>query len=497
MKLHKRTAIIDIGSNSARVLIFQRSSKFGFHIISQQKSRVRIGEGAYQKNGELQEVGINRAYLALESFARNIQKYGVDDIYCVATSALRDAPNREQFISWIEKYLDIKIDVIDGKREAFYGSVAVINLLPYSDGITIDIGGGSCDLSLISDSKVVDAISLNLGGVRLKELFFDKNASIDKIERYISKEIDRIPPQFNSNIAIGMGGAIRALSRAIMKNSDYPLKKIHSFSFEIDEYIDYLEDVAYSDISTLANLNIKEDRFDTIRGATLILISIFKRLNTKTLITSGVGVREGVFLSKLLKNSNYIFPKKLNPSIKSMQDRFDKRPQNYKNLIKSALELYSLLSTKLSINNNYSKELISAIKLSNIGKTLTIYDAHEHAFYIASQELNYGYRHQEIMSISMLLFIDGEDIKKDGLYKKYKKLLPKKSEFKLLNFVYATVVELYSNSNNIQLKFKYKKDRLYIKSNLSLYISKSSIYKIKKPKQFDIIIEDNYIIPRI
>jgi len=495
MILHKRTAIIDIGSNSARVLIFQRSSKFGFHIIFQQKSRVRIGEGAYQKGGELQEIGINRAYLALESFAINIKKYRVDDVYCVATSALRDAPNRDKFVLWIKKYLDINIDVIDGKREAFYGSVAVINLLPYSNAITIDIGGGSSDLSLISNSKVVDTISLNLGGVRLKELFFDKNSDISQIEAYISKEIDRIPPHFHNNIAIGMGGAIRALSKAIMKNSDYPLKKLHSFSFEIDEYIDYLKKVAFSDIYKLNELNIKEDRFDTIRGATLILIAIFERVKSKSLITSGVGVREGLFLSKLLKNNGYIFPKKLNPSIKSMQDRFDKTSQNYKQLIKSALELYSLLSDKLDINSDYSKELISAIKLSNIGRTLTIYDSHEHAFYIASQELNYGYTHQEIITISMLLFIDGEDIKKDKLYKKYKKLLPSKDEFKLLNFVYAIIVELYSNSNDIHLKFKYKKNILYIKSNLSLYISKEAIYKIKKPKKFDIKIEDNYKIP--
>jgi len=493
MKLHKRIAIIDIGSNSARVLIFQRSSKFGFHIIFQQKSRVRIGEGAYQKNGELQKIGIDRAYLALESFSTNIQKYNVDNIYCVATSALRDAPNKNEFISWIYKHLNIQIDIIDGKKEAFYGSIAVINLLPYSSGITIDIGGGSSDLSLILDSKVVDTISLNLGGVRLKELFFDKNAPIDEIKRYISKEIDKIPPNFSHNIAIGMGGAIRALSKAIMKNSDYPLNKLHSFSFDIDDYMDYLEEVAYSDISTLANLNIKEDRFDTIRGATLVLISIFKKLKSKTLITSGVGVREGVFLSKLLKNHNYLFPKKLNPSIQSIRDRFDKTPQNYKRVIKSALELYSLLSN----SNRYSKELISAIKLSNIGRTLTIYNSDEHSFYIASQELNYGYRHQEIITISMLLFINGDDIKKDNLYKKYKKLLPKKREFRLLNFVYALIVELYKNSNDINLKFKFKKNILYIKSNQSLYTSKSSIYKIDKPKKFDIKIEDRYIIPRI
>ena len=73
----KRTAIIDIGSNSARLVIFEKSSRFGFHLICEQKSKVRIGEGAYAKDGYLQPIGINRAYLALQSFVQTIKKYHV------------------------------------------------------------------------------------------------------------------------------------------------------------------------------------------------------------------------------------------------------------------------------------------------------------------------------------------------------------------------------------------------------------------------------------
>ena len=104
--MNRRVAIIDIGSNSARLVIFERSSKFGFHLISEQKSRVRIGEGAYKQNGYLQPIGIQRAYLALQSFTQSIDEYCVDEIFCVATSALRDAPNANEFILWIKRYLD-------------------------------------------------------------------------------------------------------------------------------------------------------------------------------------------------------------------------------------------------------------------------------------------------------------------------------------------------------------------------------------------------------
>jgi hypothetical protein len=71
----KRTAIIDIGSNSARLVIFEKTSRYGFHLICEQKSKVRIGEGAYEKEGHLQPIGIKRAFLTLQSFLHTIQKY--------------------------------------------------------------------------------------------------------------------------------------------------------------------------------------------------------------------------------------------------------------------------------------------------------------------------------------------------------------------------------------------------------------------------------------
>jgi exopolyphosphatase/guanosine-5'-triphosphate,3'-diphosphate pyrophosphatase len=497
MEIAKRTAVIDIGSNSARLVIFERSSKFGFHIISEQKSRVRIGEGAYQNGGRLQAIGITRAYLALQSFMQTIREYEVNDIHCVATSALRDAPNAPEFIKWIKNNIGIEINVIDGDKEAFYGSVSVVNLLPIESAITIDIGGGSADLSLIQEGKVQDTVSLNLGSVRLKELFSDANGTLDDMREFINKELLRIPPSFINKTAVGMGGTIRALSKAIMSNTHYPLKKLHAFSYALDEYRDYLYSIVESDVHKLGHYGIKEDRFDTIREGTLIFIEILNKIQAQEVVTSGVGVREGIFLSKLLKSYAYTFPKHINPSIISMQDRFDKTQKRYDNIIKSALDLYSLLRSNLKMHESqdYSMELISAIKLSNIGKSLTIYHSNEHAFYIASQELNFKYRHKEILFISMLLRMQGKDIKKFKLYRIYKELLPKRSHFKLVSFCYALSVELYENAKDAQINFSYKNRTLCIESNRSLYISKNSIHKIAKPKKFAIKIHDASELP--
>jgi len=498
----KRTAIIDIGSNSARLVIFEKTSDYGFHLICEQKSKVRIGEGAYQKGGYLQPIGIKRAFLALEAFVQSIQKYQTTNIICVATSALRDAPNGDIFVRWIEQKLKLNIKIIDGKKEARYGAIATSNLLPIDSGITIDIGGGSSDMTLILDGKIVDSYSLNLGTVRLKELFFDNSSYgtnvIKRAREYIQEELSQLPVQFRHHLAIGIGGTARTLSKAIMKNSKYPLDKLHAFTYNIDEHREYLEAIAQSSAKNLKQFNLKKNRYDTIREGTLIFNEILSTIEAKEVISSIVGVREGLFLEQLLKDDNLKFPKNINPSITSIRDRF--KPfinieKKRKSKIKLASELYSVLQININDNKIYQNELNSALQLSNIGKTLTVTKSHQHAFYIAQQELNYGYTHKEILLISILLRMYSKDLLSRSLYQEYKSLLPPKENLQWLNFIYSLVVILHKASNRAEISFTYQNRTLKIISNRSLYIAKEKIKTLEKPIPFAIIIEDKCNIP--
>ncbi len=124
----KRTAVIDIGSSSARMVVFEKSSSYAFHLIKEIKSRIRIGEGAYENDGELQDIPMQRAFDALEDFVQIIKNLKCNKTFCVATSALRDAPNAKIFIKKIKKELNLNIKIIDGKKEAEFGALASINL---------------------------------------------------------------------------------------------------------------------------------------------------------------------------------------------------------------------------------------------------------------------------------------------------------------------------------------------------------------------------------
>jgi len=495
--MSKRTAVIDIGSNSARLVIYEKSSRYGFHLICEQKSRVRIGEGAYENGGYLQPLGMNRAYLALETFIQTIQKYKVHKTLCVATSALRDAPNAKDFISLVKKNLSINIKVISGDKEARYGALSASNLLGIHSAISIDIGGGSCDVALIENGNIKSTYSLNIGTVRLKELFFDKDMDIEEInkeaKKYIAHELKKLPKDFKSDTAIGIGGTARALAKGIMKTTEYPFDKLHAFEYEFKKEKSYLKAISKSSIKKLKEFNLKKNRYDTIREGCLIYYEILKHLDIKKVVTSSVGVREGVFLEQLLKHDNYRFPKQINPSITSLLDRFpsyikDSKAYSFKQKI--ATRLYTQLQTVIEDKLKYKKELLYACKLSGIGDRLTIYDSHQHAFYIAQQELNYSFTHKEIVTISMLLYTHSKDLIDKELYKRYKDLLPSEKKFEWLSFIFTITQYLYEVSHKDDIEFNYIDKTLYIKSNHSLYLCREDIATLKKPIEFDIIIED-------
>lgn len=497
--MNHRTAIIDIGSNSARLVIYEKTSRYGFHLICEQKSKVRIGEGAYQKGGYLQPNGIKRAFLALQSFQETIQKYKTSKTICVATSALRDAPNGKLFVTWIKKELQLEIEIIDGKKEAKYGAIAVNNLLPDTEGITIDIGGGSADLALIKKGKIVDTYSLDLGTVRLKELFFDKGKPLEEAIAYIHSALEALPGHFSHHRAIGIGGTARTLSKSIMKSTQYPLDKLHAYRYEAAEQHEYFEKIYRSSAKGLKCFPLKYSRFDTIREGTLIFDELLKHMGVEEVVTSSVGVREGIFLNSSLNKRTHKFPEGTNPSIESILSRFKPMvnvEKNKKAKLQIALALHHTFLHKTDMDRSYLNELLYALKLSSIGKTLTIYRSHKHAFYIALQELNYGFTHEQMALIALLLRTENDGTVPKVLSKEYKSLLPPKDTLAWLSFFYKLTILLQEASNSAKIEFTYENQVLVIYSNKSLYLAKEKIRALKKPIPFAIIIADRNEIPK-
>jgi len=485
----KITAVIDIGSNSARMVVYEKTSRFAFHMLNETKSKVRISEDAYNNGGNLQPKPMQRALNALREFLSIAASYKARKVLCVATSALRDAPNRSEFIQMVRKELNLNIKIIDGAKEALFGGIAAANLLPaQQNAITVDIGGGSTEFCQISGKNTRNPISLNLGAVRLKELFFDKE-DIKGAKEYIDKELEKLQEIEKIDTIIGIGGSFRALALALMEQENYPLEKIHAYEPDFEAFEKLLKKILDAKEKELKKLHIKEERFDVIKPGALILHRIIKKLSIKRLITSGVGVREGAYLADILRTSNQKLPENFNPSVRYLIDSYihDQRHANLLNHL--AKELFELTHTTLEITPQYKKHLALAAKLYPVGSKIHYYSKHKHSYYIIQATLEYQFYHHETMLIATLTRYAKRKLPSKEHYEKYKKLLPEKKILDRLSFLLSIAVALTTHrpcKEDFELYFE--KNTLIVKANnKKLHLAKEAVEKLNFIKNFDII----------
>lgn len=443
----KVTSVIDIGSNSIRMAIFAKTSRFGFYLIEEQKSRVRISEGSYEANGYLQEEPMKRALYALNALVQIARNKGSRKILCVATSAVRDAPNRQIFLQRVKKECGIQIRIIDGEKEAFYGALACLNLLHKNEGMSIDVGGGSTEIAVLQNRKIQNLFSIDIGAIRVKELFFDKKEQIQQAKLFIQNALNQLPQGLQSDDVLAVGGSVRAMTKIILK--DLKLQFFHGMEIDAQQYLLFCERILHSSPESLANMGFGEDRIDSIKSGALIFASFLEHLQAKTVITSCVGVREGVFLEDLLRGGPYTFPKNFYPSLRSLLDRFESKTSRAKEIKREALRIFDTL-TPLHHQSQLLKRLLSlSSALSCIGETLGIHMQSPHNGYLAFHTLEYGFSLQERQTLQILLEHMGKKLPKEN-----KTTLLSLSDLRLL----ISILSLAKLVTMTSLSIQYKRD---------------------------------------
>jgi len=481
--LAKRVAVIDIGSNSVRMVIYEKTSRFAFHLLHEEKSKVRISDNAYEHNGNLQDIPMQRTFDALRDFISISESFKTKKLLCVATSALRDAPNQKDFIQKVKQKLKLNIKVISGEKEAYYGAIACANLLPQQENaLSIDIGGGSTEFSFIHHDDVSNTISLKLGTVRLKELFFDKD-DIEGAVAYIDKQLESLD---NKEIAtlIGIGGTFRAISSAIMNKENYPLNKLHAFEYSPQTLNSYIKNILSADESELREIGIKSNRHDVIKPGTLILQRVINRLNIAKVITSGVGVREGVYLADLLRNSQHKFPHNYNTSVRYLIDSHVQNNtfSNQINLLSK--KLFDLTKKYFDLDDKYRRELAIAAKVYPTGSSVHFYSQNKHTYYLIQNALEYGFSHQSTTLIATLAKYAKNRLAATSHLEKYAKLLPEPRVTKTLSYLLSLSISLLSHRpRNIDFDMKFEDGVLYIDSKNTLYITKDIVKKLECEKE--------------
>ncbi len=477
------TTIIDIGSNSMRMVVFKKSSRFGFYLINETKSKVKISQGCYENNGNLQQEPLDRAFGALSSFVQIAINLKSRKILCVATSALRDAPNGADFVKKVSKELKLNIKVIDGKKEAYYGGVAALNLLDNKNFTTVDIGGGSTEFAFVDDGKIVDTVSLNFGTVRLKELFFDKG-NLNGAKEYILAQLSNLSFHHFSNhqTVVGLGGTTRALAKIIIDKDKYPLDSLHGFKYDVDKNIMLFENISKANgTEDLKNLGVKSDRYDTIKEGTFVFKIILEFFKVKNVITSGAGVREGLYLTDLLRTSNHKFPNNFNVSLRSLLDKFVDDDKQTAYLGNNAKKIFDSLKSLHNLDDKYRSILVVASKLYQIGISINFYKNSEQAFNFILNGLRYGFTHEKRILIAHIIKFSKKSLPKQKEIEKYKVLLPELDVIRWLSFMISLNISLNSDFSRTKFEYDLCDEILKIKSNKNLYIAKKALEKIETP----------------
>lgn len=301
-----RYCVIDIGTNSTRMLIAQYH-KACLHTIKKDMEMTRIGEGV-DKTKLLSQRGMNDTIEALIKFKEEALKHNVFKIYAIATSAVRDAQNKNIFIERSKKEAEIDIEIIDGQREAELGFKGILRgLKSNGDILAIDIGGGSTELILGGEDGIKYSTSIDIGAVRLTDKFIIN----DPIS---SKELENLKGYIQDNIynhlneikrasitkVVGIGGTITTLAAIKQELDIYNREKIHGFLLtkkDIKSMIHRFIAMSIEERKGIKGLQPK--RADIIPAGILILAEILDIISWEEIVVSDYDNLEGFIFDKI------------------------------------------------------------------------------------------------------------------------------------------------------------------------------------------------------
>lgn len=299
-----RIASIDIGTNTILLLIAEVKSG-GLTPLLEKETIVRLGEGVH-RNGILSKGAMERGIQTLTQYKERCQEMGVQKIFAVGTSALREAGNSKDFLEMIKRGLDLSIEIISGEEEAQLSFLAVTRDLKElkKSILVIDVGGGSTEFILGRGGRITQWVSLPLGSVRFTEQFLLSDPVHEKewktMERQIQKLLVRIPHPKDPFLMIAVGGTATTLASVEQGLAEFILEKIHHFLLKKEALGRQLFLFRSKTIDERRKISgLPPARADVILAGGTILYLAMEKLECPSVLISCHGVRYGLLYKKI------------------------------------------------------------------------------------------------------------------------------------------------------------------------------------------------------
>ena len=402
-----RVAVIDIGSNSGRVVVFQRDTAGHLRTLAGSRASLRLVDDV-DRRGELSEATMARATEALRDFQALATGAGATRIVAVATAAMRDASNGALFADRLRRELGIRIDIISGEAEARYGFAGGVRGLAVSSGLLFDVGGGSMELTTFDRRRRGTDVSLPLGALRLSAKFLESDPptrpQLRRLRDYIRRQLSKasVKRLSSSDRLVGTGGTLRNLAKIDREAQRYPIGTLHGYELPFDR----LEET----VRLLANLKEKRrdslpglsaERADSIVGGAVAIQMLAECVRATHIVVSGQGMREGLALG-LLKIPWGSPDSVKEASLASLVARFDGWTRE------TAARRQSVASVLYRAMEPRGPDILSAAVrhaagVLDIGRTLDVVNRHTHvADILLTTELN-GFSHAELALLAAIV----------------------------------------------------------------------------------------------
>lgn len=405
----RRTAVVDLGSNSFRLVVYRYEPGGAWAVWDEIRAPVRLsaGMGADQV---LRPERVERALETVRTFVAFCAQTGIDDVVAAGTSALRRAANGAEVVASLEAE-GLPIRILDGREEAYYGALAILNSTTVSDGLGLDMGGGSIQLMRLRERAMDESVSLPLGAVRTTEDFLsdgDQKSGVKALRKHVRKLVSE-HGWFSSKGGplAAIGGSVRNLAAAAQRLHDLPSDGVQGFSLTEPMLDAVISELAWRPVDERGELSgINPDRGDVILAAAVVLHTVLETGGFDRVEITEAGLREGMFFERYYVGSRPPVADDVGrASVENLMRRHGADDEHCARVAGHALAIFDALVDSGAIDCGASERrlLEAAALLHDIGRAIAFDNRHKHARYLILDEGLPGFARDDMATIAQIV----------------------------------------------------------------------------------------------
>ena len=414
----EKIGIIDLGSNSARLVIVELFGDGHFMVVDELKESVRLGQDM-ERDGFLKPQRVSETIKTLKMFRKLCDASNVDRIIAVATAAVRRAKNQRSFLDEIQATCGIKVKVLSEEEEATLVYRGVINAMDIPKGIISEVGGGSTKIVYYNRRNMLNYATLPFGAVTLTDLFKDyglsPEAQAEKVEEFFTEQLKGIDwlADIESDVQmIGVGGSFRNIFKISKLVRKYPLDTVHNYHLPVEDFESIYDMIKVLDLDKKKKIKgLSTARADILPAALAVVKSFVRYMRFENFTIGGSGLREGIMFNQALpitleKPISDILGYSLNGLVKY----YECDAKHVENVVNLSVQLFKQLRVLHKFPRQYLKILKVAATLHDCGNRIKFYNHQKHSCYMILNSTLYGITHREIV---LAAFVAGCHKKED------------------------------------------------------------------------------------